>query len=424
MRNVVFGVLGVLSFIACGSSSSSKQPDAGMDARATTDASPDASPDAPAPYPAPFPAPPTAVTGGGPVLAHPRLVPVTFSNDAGSDAAALVDFTNKVGKTAYWSALSEYGVGAGSATTAVALTETAPMNIDDSAIQTWLAGKLDANDPAWPTADANTIYVLYYPAGTTITISSGGGTATSCAQFGAYHSNTTLDASHGSINVAYAVIPRCASFDSLSMLDSATAATSHELVEASTDPYPNAAPAGYQQVDDADLAWAFVLGGGELGDLCAQQLSSFTKFAELPYTVQRFWSNASAAAGHDPCVPTLPNEVYFQAAPVLDTVSLSGAPGPLNGVTIPVGQSKVVNVELFSDAPTSGPWTVQALDYAQLTSGTADLSFSFDRTTGSNGAVLKLTITVVRAGQYGFEPFILKSTLGSATSLWIGIVGN
>src|SRR5206468_11189841 len=122
---------------------------------------------------------------------------------------------------------------------------------------------------------------------------------------------------------------------------------------------------GYAQVDDADVAWMFVLGGAETGDMCAQQASSFTKFAELPaYTVQRFWSNASAAAGHDPCVPSLPGEVYFQSAPVLpDMVSLTGLPVPLKGVQIPVGQSKVISVDLFSDAPTSGPWTVQALDY-------------------------------------------------------------
>lgn len=423
MRQLVLGVLGVVTVVACGDKSSPKQPDAAVGEDSSLPA--DASVDAPAPYPAPFAAPPTAVNSGGPVLAHPRFVPVTFSNDDGSDAAASVDFTQKVGATAYWSALGEYGVGSGSGTAVVALTETAPTTLSDSDIQTWLAGKLNGNDPAWPAPDANTLYVLYYPVTTTITLpNGGGGTASSCTQFGAYHSNITLDATHSNMNVAYAVIPRCTTFGPLSGLDAITGPASHELLEAATDPYPQVTPA-YQNVDDADLAWMFVLGGGELGDLCAQQSTSFTKFAELPdYTVQRFWSNASAAAGHDPCVPELPNEVYFQSAPVLpDMISLSGLP-PLNGVTIPVGQSKVISVQLFSDAPTSGPWTVAALDYAQLFGGTPALSFAFDKTTGQNGSVLKLTITAVRAGQQGAEPFILTSKLGAATSLWIGVVGN
>ena len=424
MRELVLCVLGGVMLLACGNSASSKQPDAGV-VVADSSLPADASVDAPAAYPAPFAAPPTAVSSGGPVMAHPRFVPVTFSNDDSADAAASVDFTQKVGATAYWSALSEYGVGAGSATAVVALTETAPATLSDADIQTWLAGKLNANTAAWPTPDANTLYVLYYPVSTTITIPDGaGGNATSCNQFGAYHSNITLDASHSNMNVAYAVIPRCVTFGPLSGIDAITGPVSHELVEAATDPFPQTSPA-YQYVDDGDLAWVFVLGGGEIGDLCAQQLTSFTKFAELPdYTVQRFWSNASAAAGHDPCVPVMPNEVYFQSAPVLpDMISLSGLP-PLNGVTIPVGQSKVISVNLFSDAPTSGPWTVAALDYAQLRGGTPALSFAFDHTTGQNGTVLKLTITAVSAAQQGAEPFIITSKMGSATSLWIGLVGN
>lgn len=419
MAKDVVVALSVLTVVACGTSSNKSAPDAAIVADGAL--APDASVDAALPYPAQFPAPPNVVNSGGPLLAHPKIVPVFFSNDDASAAATLGDFTQQIGATAYWAALAEYGIGAATSPSTIALDEAAPTTIDDAAIQTWLAGKLNANDAAWPAADANTVYVLYYPAGTTITLSG----ASSCVGFGGYHNSVQLDASHANMNVAYAVVPRCASFGALASLDAWTGIASHELVEAATDPYPNVSP-GYAQVDDADVAWMFVLGGAETGDMCAQQASSFTKFAELPaYTVQRFWSNASAAAGHDPCVPSLPGEVYFQSAPVLpDMVSLTGLPVPLKGVQIPVGQSKVISVDLFSDAPTSGPWTVQALDYAQLRGGSPNLSFSFDRTSGTNGDVLKLTITVLRASQFGAEPFVVVSTLGSATPLWVGVVGS
>ena len=82
----------------------------------------------------------------------------------------------------------------------------APSNtIDDSVIQTWLAGVLNGDDPAWPAADENTVYALFFPLGATIT--SGG--EKSCEAFGGYHDNITLDANHGTLNVAYAVVPRC-----------------------------------------------------------------------------------------------------------------------------------------------------------------------------------------------------------------------
>jgi len=112
----------------------------------------------------------------------------------------------------------------------------------------------------------------------------------------------------------------------MSGIDAVTATGSHEIVEAATDPFPQsmgAAP-GYSQPDEAHLYWLFGLGGGETGDMCAQQPGAFTKFAELPYVVQRTWSNIAAKQGHDPCVPPLPGEVFFNSVPVLnDTITFN-----------------------------------------------------------------------------------------------------
>ena len=373
-------------------------------------------------YPAFKPSVPQVVTGGGPVVASPKLVPVFFPND--SYQAQLTDFVAKLGATKWWAdTTSEYFVGPAVGQPAVVLTEAAPSSIADSDIQTWLAGKLNGTDPVWPAPDANTIYVLHYPASTTITQASGGQTAQSCRDFGGYHNNVALDASHSSQNVAYAVVPRCGSFGNLHGIDAVTGAESHEIVESATDPHPMADTA-YGQVDNNHLYWEFALGGGETGDMCAQFPGVFTKFTELDYAVQRSWSNKAAAAGKDPCVPELPGEVYFNASPLLkDNINISGL-GSVKGVKIPVGGSGVVELDLFSEADTGGPWNVEVKDFAQLMGGAATMAFSLDRDSGQNGEKLHLTIDVLTKNQYGVGIFLVISSLGQHQNWWVGLVGN
>jgi hypothetical protein len=379
-------------------------------------------------YPAPHAPPPQVITANGPVLAAPKFVPVFFANENGPMQTELTDFLSKVGATNYWTAAtSEYGVGPATSATPVVLTENAPATTDDAAIQMWLAGKLNANDPAWPPADNNTLYVLHYPSGTSITIPDPmGGTSMSCVQFGGYHGETALDTAHMSQPVVYAVVPQCQLFDSLTGLDAVTGTESHELIEAVTDPFPMTNPA-YAEVDLPHIYWEFGLGGGEVGDMCAQFPTSFTKFPELAYTVQRTWSNKAAKAGHDPCVPQPTGEVYFNTAPLLKdniTISIQGQSIVMKGAKIPVGSSKTVELDLFSDGDTGGPWTVDVIDLASFMGGGPSMTFSLDQTSGQNGQKLMLTINVLKATQYGADIFIVRSTLGSTTNWWLGLVGN
>jgi hypothetical protein len=377
-------------------------------------------------YPAPHPTPPTVITGDGPVLGSPRLVPVFFSNEDPTYQASLTDFVANIGTGSYWTATtSEYSVGPATSTAPVILTEAAPAMLADSDIQTWLAGKLDGNDPLWPVADDNTLYVLFYPSGTSISLASQGMTAYSCQTFGGYHDAITLDTNHASLNVAYAVVPQCGDFDGIHGADAVSAAGSHEIIEGSTDPYPSIDPA-WAQTDNAHIYWDLALGGGEVGDMCAQFPGVFTKFAGLNHTVQRTWSNKAALAGHDPCVPELPGEVYFNSVPVLpDNITVNlGESITMKGVKIPVGSSKTIDIDLFSDGPTGGPWEVSAQDYNELMGEKASMTFSFDRTSGQNGEILHLTITSIAASQYGLGIFLLTSSLGQTTSAWVGLVGN
>jgi len=111
--------------------------------------------------------------------------------------------------------------------------------------------------------------------------------------------------------------------------------------------------------------------------------------------------------------------------PVLtDTVTLGGGQIVSKGVNIPVGQTATVEVDLFSDANTNGPWTVSATDVATLRGSASTLTMSWDRTTGQNGEKLHLTITVTAASQYGADGFLIQSQLGTRKNLWLGLIGN
>jgi hypothetical protein len=373
-------------------------------------------------YPAFVLDPPQVIDYQGPVLASPKLVPVFFADYDQTQEMTLVDFENKLPGVTFWTALTEYGVGAGTTLPPIALTEMSPGTIDDTAIGTWLAGKLNANDPAWPAADDNTLYILHYPSSNTITLQG----ETSCQSFGGYHSNTSLDAMHNGQYVAYAVIPDCGGFGGQSGIDALTTTLAHEIAEAATDPFVQMQPA-YAQTDNNHAEWMRLGSGGEVGDMCVGFNSSYATFPDLPYAIQRVWGNKAAKAGHDWCQPQLPGEVFFNAMPVMkDHVSWTWQQLMqtflVKGVKLAVGAEKTIDVDLYSDGPTTGPWTVTATDTTSFNATNKYLDLTLDKNSGVNGEVLHLTIKVNSAGPHGYESFELRSTLGNVSHEWFGVV--
>jgi hypothetical protein len=92
-----------------------------------------------------------------------------------------------------------------------------------------------------------------------------------------------------------------------------------------------------------------------------------------------------------------------------------------------MGQSKTIEVDLFSDSPTSGPWTVRADDilykYYASYGVPNTLSFQWDRTQGVNGEKLHLTVTVTQASLLGgAHGFMISSTLGNRVAIWPGLI--
>jgi hypothetical protein len=279
---------------------------------------------------------------------------------------------------------------------------------------------------------------VFLPAGVTLNDGSGN----SCQAFGGYHSEIADFSGFGGgsgsgsgsgsamppagVGLVYALIPRCAGPAGEGPLDETTIATSHELVEASTDPHPYTA-AGYDQIDNAHLAWRRTP-GAELGDMC-EYLENAAQPLVGSFLVQRTWSNASAAAGHDPCVPAL-SGAFVAAAPALpDTMTITTRNGgtiTTEGVAVDMGQTQTVEVDVFADADTTDTASVGAMDVAQfLGTGTPSLEFQWDRQVGGNGTKLNLMVTRVKAGTGRPNEFVVITKHGDKIStLWWGYVGG
>ena len=371
------------------------------------------------PYPAPHPAMPQMRTQGGAVLARPRLVPVFWPND--EDEAVLTTFLQKYASSSELVAqVAEYGGGQAFVTPAAHPTNRQPAVLLDGDVQTWLATELDSPTSSLPVPDERTLYLLYFPVGVNLAFIGGG--SVGCQDFDGYHGNITW---HGK-DVAYAAFPRCPQYSGHGEIDELTGATSHEIVESTTDPFPYTQPA-YFSVDPLDSYWPLLMGGGEVADLCTLVPGAFDYLPGLTYASQRSYSNAAALAGHDPCVPA-PAGPYAAAIAVLpEEASYDDGFGSIlhtHVVTIPIGGSRDVEIDLFSDGPTDGPWTVSALDDTSVHGASKTLDMQLDRTTGGNGDKLTMTIQVVQAPTTKIEGFWLFSVLNGRTSVTLGMVVN
>ncbi|HEX8791918.1 MAG TPA: hypothetical protein VF765_13280 [Polyangiaceae bacterium] len=322
---------------------------------------------------------PLVVDLGGPKLTAPRVVTVSFSNDDPTLLASLQSFDDTITTTAWWTAVtSEYGVRQGAAGTHVVLPMAAASGYTDSVhggdssvrqlVQAFVA------DGTLPAPDAQTLYVLYFPAGTILRLDG----ISACAPPGGtgWHDSVTVSLPDAgtSTDVAYAVIPRCQSD-----LGAMTLAASHEIVESATDPSPENAPA-VQMTDPAWLAF-----GPEVADVCVAVDTNLSTPVG-PYLVQRSWSNASAQAGHDPCVPVPAGTPYFNVAPAMGTEELG----------LSVGQSATFAVYAVSDGD-AGTWQVQPV----VTNGSSSLLVTLDRTTVAAGGHALATVTLQSAPTLG-----------------------
>ena len=372
----------------------------GVDAAPTIDAAPDASSGF---VEAPHGNVPQVVSIGGPVLTAPKVVPIFFTGD-GAMQTQVEPYLAAIAGSPYWHAtMSEYGIG--DLALGASIVTTDPVPTTDTALESWIASNLDGTHAGW-TYDPNTIFTVFLPSGAVLQTQFG----QSCQAFGGYHSET----SNASGPITYALLPRCGG-----SLSSLTVATSHELVEAASDPLPFSNGA-FQDMDPEHAVWASTP-GAELGDMC-EYVAAANAGMIGAFHVQRTWSNVSAAAGHDPCVPVLATP-YQGAAPMLTDDIDAGQGFITKGVIVPMGSPKTIDVALFSDAPTDD-FSVHAVDGSQLFGGQSKLTFAFDKTTGHNGDVLHLTITRKTSDPQGTVFLVVVGQQGMSTSIWWGLASE
>jgi hypothetical protein len=363
-------------------------------------------------------------------MSAPKVVPIFFANDDVAMTSSIVDFVNHVGATDYWhAATAEYGVGKLTGLAAIHTSETAPTTIDDVEIQQWLAAHLQGPDAGWPAPEPNTLYAVFYPSGTQVTFQNVDTTETSCTDFGAYHFSFRHPATD--VPIYYAVMPRCSDGFGLAGVDTVSVVASHEFIEAATD--PDLDTPAYSAEDDQHAYWWGLVGGFEVADMCLGDFdglspAAYARFDPFAYAVQRSWSNASALAGHDPCVP-IPDGYgpYFNAAPVLPDRAPFGEASALS-VRIQPLETRTIEVDLFSDAPMPDVWQVDAYgvpwDATEAQTVDQELSFAFDTNRGNNGDKLQLSITLNQQNQYALELFVLVSSFNGRSHTWVGLVGS
>jgi hypothetical protein len=252
----------------------------------------------------------------GAVISNVHVVPVFW----GSDVNPLVReeihcFYTSVVQSPYIDWLSEYdisgqNIGRGSVSADVTIVPThTGTSLDDDDIQEELANQIDAG--VLPPPDGNTLYMIDLPPGVGFTEAGG-----SCVAGGAcgYHQSF----GHNGQQVRYGVLPDysagspCVSVcggpgNTAVLFAHFQAATSHELMEAVTDPDPNDSWSG---------------SNGEIGDPCAWQI---TGLQGTNYAVQLLWSNA-----HEGCFGGAPGTSVTET-PVV--TSVTPAKGPWNQTT-------------------------------------------------------------------------------------------
>ncbi len=412
---------------ACGSSKSSNSgspsPDAGAvgddDAAvieaSTGDGAAEAAPEPPddGPWPASHFPLPLMVNQGGTVLAAPNIVTVTFAGNPDTAAVQTFDDTFAEGTT-WWKAVSAgYGIGAATTGGHYVLPDTVSnTSLDDDQGQIGQLVTQAVASGALPMPDANTVFVLFFPSTTTITLQGG----QNCSSFGAYHDSVDLTTEGGMLQVVYAVIANCPAAGATDQtMAETTDDVSHEVIEASTDPHSATGTATWSGYNDAWFRAPAAPGTVpppsllEVADVC-QRNGAVTD--TMGNVLARSWVNAAAMASSDPCQPEAPGEIFYSVAVPTTTApsEMVGVPASEGYIVVKRGTTTTVDSVIFSEAKlpndvevsvgVRGAQGTTALNPAIATGITTAVT----PTAGHNGMHVALTITVASTatvGDYG-----------------------
>jgi hypothetical protein len=319
---------------------------------------------APAPH-SPFP---LVTPHGGPVIQTIELLPVYFGDDP--LRTELETFTTWMVSSNYWkTAGADYGVLPGKRLPAVQFDSPPASPISDLQIASWLDAQIAGG--SLPKPSSQTVLVLFYPAGTTITTKG----SPSCSVFAGLHASASIANAVFTGEVPFVVIPRC-SFSAGDELMIATDVASHECMEAATDPFGESNPA-WQMDNSGGLleAWQ-MLTGSEVADLCLDQSYDVIE----GFTVQDIWSNSAAKAGNNPCQPSDRRHPFFTVSS--DATIYHAQPGT----------TLTVHAEAWSNMP-APDWSL-GVNWGLVPYSDFDGQAVLSRTTVNNGDELTATVTI------------------------------
>lgn len=308
---------------------------------------------------------------GGPVLAHPGVVLITYPNTPVADQAE--QFIRwYLASDALHEAGADYGVDRGTLVTRVQMTTPLPSYVASTTIiQPIHAMIADGRIPSSPDPSQPYLYLMLLPP-TTTRVDAPWGLIHFCADEAGFHSQfgTTFEPL---AMVSTACIP--ADRGLATDLEVVSEIASHEIFEAATNPFVGTRPA---YVLGESNVWSFY--GSELADLCSW---SYERTAD-GHVVARSWSNSAAAAGRNPCVP------YSAQSPYRGV-----AIAPSARLTAHAGETLQLTLRGWSMVRTP-PWRIRT-----FASGDSALQLSLDHDTIGNGDEAALTVMVPDDAQPG-----------------------
>lgn len=289
-------------------------------------------------------------SNGGPIIPHPNLVVVNWNGGVDPVVGnAITGFYSTLLGSSYVSGTIEYGVGAGGAFGIVPIVP-APAHAGLVVTKSDVAAELDAHITAHdlPAPDGNTVYAVYLPPGYTADLDG----ARSCQTICGFHERCTPPTCSRTIH--YEVIPdqgACSLCShGLAKLDATTVISTHELIEAATDPELN--------------AWAFrsLSAVEEVTDLCENVNPPRNAFLVQTarvgsFLVEKSWSNVqhNCTAGTN----TTP------AIGHLDTIDVHGV--AFGWACDPDTPGTALTVNLFTN---TGDFALAETDGTMLSGGT------------------------------------------------------
>jgi MYXO-CTERM domain-containing protein len=263
--------------------------------------------------------------------------------------------------------------------------------------QIWQELQRQATAGSLPSPDGNTLYMVHFPAGMSISMPDGsGGTAKSCQQFCAYHNTVAAQSPAGSAGFPefyYGVIPNVTS-DGCELgcgpsgggFNNTTSVASHELIEAITD-----AEVGLAQDYAPPLAWYDPQGqNGEIGDICNGAQGTISSHGQT-WTIQQEFSNA-----HDACV----------TEPSSNDYAVRIEPG---NRAIAAGSSATYTVTAKTLTGTVGTISLSASGFP------SGLSGSFATTQLSPGQSTTLTVSASSSATNGDNYLTITGSAGGAS---------